>query len=66
MTTNQVIILARKHIGKGEMDSSARLCLKDAVDLVEAGNLDDAKTRAVKSLAYSVGIMHADYQRATK
>ena len=65
MNTNEVIILARKHIGNGAaMDSSARLCLADAVALQNAGDLESAKRRAIKSLAYSVGILHGDYARA--
>lgn len=63
MNTNQVITLARKHLG-GEMESSARLCLADAVELESKGELEFAKQRAVKSLAYSIGIFHKDYQRA--
>lgn len=67
MNVSQVIILARRHIGNGAaMDSSARLCLEDAVSLADAGELDAAKVRALKSLAYSVGILHADYKRAAK
>jgi len=63
MNTKDVIILARKHLG-GSMESSARLCLEDAVRLEEQGNLKDAKVRALKSLAYSVGVFHKDYKRA--
>jgi hypothetical protein len=48
------------------MESSARLCLRDAVNLQERGLLEDAKSRALKSLKYSVGIYHPDYQRAAK
>lgn len=67
MSPNQVIVLARKHVGNGAaMESSARLCLADAVKLYDDGKHDDAKVRALKSLAYSVGIMHADYKRAAK
>jgi hypothetical protein len=64
MTTDQVLILARKHIGKGSMESSARLCLDDAMRLVEDGKLDLAKDRAIKSLAYSIGLGAPDYMRA--
>jgi hypothetical protein len=64
MTTEQVLILARKHLGQGTMESSARLCLADAVTQRDAGDLDAARRWAIKSLAYSVGIFHADYQRA--
>lgn len=66
MTTNQVIILARKHLGKGTMESSARLCLSDAIRLQGEGRLTDAKDRALRSIRYSVGILHADYERAAK
>ena len=65
MNTHEVIILARKHLGKGIMDSSARLCLSDALCLHEEGNLTRAKDRALRSLAYSVGMFHADYKRAS-
>jgi hypothetical protein len=65
MTLDQVIIVARKNLG-GDMESSARLCLTDAVNLRDAGDYEYAKKRAVASLAYSVGVFHPDYQRATK
>lgn len=65
MNTNDAIILARKHVGNGAvMESSARLCLADAVRLQDEGKLDIAKERAVRSLAYSVGVFHNDYKRA--
>ena len=67
MNTNKVIILARRHVTScPENESSARLCLTDAVKLQSEGQLDAAKTRALKSLSYSVGIFHPDYQRAKK
>jgi hypothetical protein len=66
MDTNQVITLARKHLGAGSMESSARLCLSDAVVLAGKGDLTNAKARALKSIQYSVGIFHKDYQRASK
>jgi hypothetical protein len=64
MQVSQVLILARKHLGGGTMESSARLCLSDAVALADDGKLEDAKVRALKSLAYSVGIIHPDYTKA--
>ena len=64
MNMNSVLILARKHLGKGAMPASARLALADAVALVNDGKLDDARRRALKSLAYSVGLGHQDYRRA--
>lgn len=63
MTTYQVLVLARKHLG-GDMESSARLCLSDAVELLDKGDLPAAKRRALRSLEYSVGILHPDYARA--
>lgn len=59
------ITLARKHVGNGgTMDSSARLCLADAIALYDRGEHAHAKVRAVKSLGYSVGVFHNDYKRA--
>ena len=66
MNVDRVIVLARKHIGSGSMESSARLCLEDALRLSEKGELDAAKKRALKSLAYSIGILAPDYLRASK
>lgn len=67
MNTKEVIALARKHASNGAaMQSSAQLCLTDAVALFDAGNLDAAKARAVKSLGYSVGVFHEDHKRASK
>lgn len=65
MDAQQIITLARKHLG-GAMESSARLCLSDALTLVERGDFEYAKQRALKSLSYSVGILHPDYRRAAQ
>lgn len=64
MNVNKVIILARKHLG-GNMESSARLCLTDAISLYEKGEFEAAKKRALKSLAYSIGVFHSDYVKAS-
>lgn len=64
MTTNTVITLARKHLGAGAMQSSARLCLQDAIELYDSNDFENAYNRALKSLAYSVGILHPDYRKA--
>ncbi len=66
MNATDCIDLARKHLlaMKGGMILSAELCLSDAEAAHEAGEHEIAKARAVKSLAYSVGILHADYRRA--
>ena len=63
MTVENVIFEARKNLG-GQMESSARLCLADAIALYDAGNYDAAKVRALKSLSYSVGIFHPAYRKA--
>lgn len=63
MNTDKILILARRHIGSGSMESSARLCLADAVALSDAGDHEAAARRALASLRYSVGIFHADYKR---
>jgi hypothetical protein len=66
MNYREVVNLARKHVGNGaEMESSARLCLSDAVECCNKGAFESAKRHAIKSLAYSVGIFHADYKRAS-
>lgn len=47
------------------MESSARLCLADAITLYDKGDFEYAKKRAIDSLRYSVGIFHVDYKKAT-
>jgi len=66
MNANQTIILARKHVmqGNAPMQSSAELCLADAIAQYNEGAFDCARARAIKSLAYSVGAFHPDYKRA--
>jgi hypothetical protein len=63
----EVLRLARLHVADGAiMETSARLCLADAVKLADDGRLVRAADRAVDSLAYSVGILHSDYRRCVK
>jgi hypothetical protein len=65
MNITQILAVARKHLGNGAaMESSARLCMADAIKAHDEGDFETAKRRAVKSLAYTVGIGHPDYQRA--
>lgn len=67
ITAKQTLDLARKHIGNGAaMDSSARLCLADAVAAHDRGDLDRAADRAIASLRYSVGMFHGDFHKASK
>lgn len=63
MNAEKTIILARKHLG-GDMESSARLCLADAISLYDNGDYQYAKNRALDSLRYSIGILHPDYKKA--
>lgn len=63
MNAEKTIILARKHLG-GDMESSARLCLADAISLYDKGDTEYAKKRALESLRYSIGILHPDYKKA--
>jgi hypothetical protein len=60
------IELARKHLGKGRMTCSARICLTDAEKLLAKGQAEAAARRATRSVAYSVGILHPDYRRLTE
>lgn len=65
MGIDQLIRLARKHASNGaEMQSSAQVCLEDAVKLRKEGNAMFARKRALKSLQYSIGIFHPDYLAA--
>lgn len=62
MTTASMIETAEKHIGKGAMVSSAKLCLDDAVEMAARGDYRATRMWAMRSLAYSVGIFHPDYR----
>jgi len=64
MHISEIIALAEKHVEKAQMLSSAKLCLSDAKELVGRGEVESAKVRALKSLAYSIGILHPDYRAA--
>jgi len=69
MISMDVIELARKHLDAGteiQMRDSAELCLEDADNAEEEGDYKTAKRRALKSLAYSVGMSHPDYLLAAK
>ena len=65
LNTQMILELARKHLGNGAaMDSSARLCFADAQAQYDAGDLKAARICAMRSLKYSVGILHADFDKA--
>lgn len=52
---------AIRHLGEGNMVSSAKLCLEDAAVMMSLQQWDYAKERSMTSLQYSVGILHQDY-----
>lgn len=60
-TARQALFLAEKHLGKGDMVSSARLCVEDSRSLFEKGDFKNAAGRALDSLSYSVGVFHPDH-----
>jgi hypothetical protein len=62
MNAAQTIAVARKHLGKGSMVSSAQLNLQEAIAAFARGELPTAKDRALRSLQYSVGAFHEDYR----
>jgi len=64
MKLNKAITLARKHLGKGHLKASSRLCLSNAIELRRLGQLESAYVCAMRSLEYSVGIFHYDYKEA--
>ena len=59
-----MIEIAAENVERATMMSSAILCLNDAVNALMAGNIDVAKERALKSMAYSLGIAHPLYLAA--
>jgi len=46
--------------------SSAELCINDASELLLAGRYEDASGAALRSLRYSIGILHADFRQASE
>ena len=64
MSVIESLALAQQHLGQGSMVSSAALCLSDAINLFNRGDFENAKSRAAKSLLYSVGAFHPDYKQA--
>lgn len=68
MNVSKIIAIARKHLSTNHtMDSSARACLKDAIESMDIRqDFKAAKMWALKSIAYSVGYFHPDYKRCEK
>lgn len=69
MTTTEILALAAHHLETTTkpMKSSAKLCLDDARKSAAAGH-DDLQVRvlALRSLDYSIGMLHADHARVKK
>jgi hypothetical protein len=60
----KAIQLARNHVAdNAKMESSARICLADAINLFDRDEYRDAIGRAMRSLSFSVGIHHSDFQK---
>lgn len=67
MNNKSIMELVRKHLSSGaEMESSARLCLADAVELDNQGRHAESAIRALKGLQYLVGCWHPDFKEADK
>jgi hypothetical protein len=66
MDMMKLIAVAEKHVTSGPMPSSAKLALDEAKALVAEGQCEFARRRALRSLAYSVGIFHPDYLDASR
>jgi hypothetical protein len=64
MNAQQIIELAQANVEKAAMRDSAQSCVNDARACLARGLPDYAIGRAVKSLAYSLGILSPVYQAA--
>jgi len=64
MTTEAMMELATLNAAKAEMASSAKLCIDRAEAMLANGNEDGCRRALVRSLAYSLGILHPQYQAA--
>jgi hypothetical protein len=63
MTFTEIYQIAASHIENAIQENSAKICLDDASFLNQLGHEKVAKLKLLKSLAYSVGILHPDYQK---
>lgn len=64
MTLDEAIELAEKNAHLAAMESSAEYCLGMAKKHRSEGNLALAHEQAVRSLKYSLGILHPLYSKA--
>ena len=66
MTLQDLIETARQHVSaRPANEPSARLCLRDAELVAARGDTRYARERALKSLSYSLGILHPVYRAAS-
>lgn len=62
----EIIEVAKRFLGQGEMISSAKLCLDDSERLLARGEIRESRLRALKSLAYSIGRGHQAYRECQR
>lgn len=61
----EVLVIAHQHQNnEAAMGTSARLCYEEALDAYVAKDYQRSYLRALRSLEYSIGILHPDYRRA--
>ncbi len=65
MNIATVMEIAKRYVGE-KASGSTNLCYADAVRCNDAGMPYHAAIHAMRSLAHSVGILHADYSEAWK
>jgi hypothetical protein len=67
----QILDLAKAHVTEGDMASSAEFCYKTACGIMgpawgnDKADITGADYHALRSLSYSVGMFHQDYQLAS-
>ena len=70
MTTREnaqtIINMATKQFMQYDACGSAEICINDANILLAEGNFSRSGERALKALAYIVGVFHDDYTIAKK
>lgn len=61
----EILMVANRHRNNGAaMQTSACLCYEEAREAYVAKDYQRAYLRALRSLEYSIGILHPDYRQA--